>query len=488
MKTFIAASQGGWSLSVGHEPRRGWTKNKVLSSVLFASVAGDVLCVLGILHLAFLRSHAGEQMPPAPPVLGWLFAGLGAAIFIGTFGYYGIYAREFLLDRRKQTTYLIEAWAGSSVLFLAATLLSGSDLVTFPFAAMSVLVLLLLLLGWRVLFQRVMLNKKIIELLRERIVILGWSENVARLARQSWEVFTYPCEIVGYVEIALQWGVPPSEATPTVPCLGTKKDLGAILEHHRIDVAFLAQADMATEDVFELARLCQTEMVEFKVVPSCFPALLSGMHVEWVSGVPILGTDRLRMNRLHIRVQKRALDVLGALVGLLLAGPIIGFFALLVYLESPGPVFYRQRRLGRQGRPFEMIKIRSMRLDAEKSGQPGWTVSNDPRRLKIGAFMRRWNIDELPQFWNVLKGEMSLVGPRPERPEIIVNLKHEIEHYNLRHSVKPGLTGWAQVNGFRGDTDLTERIRHDLYYIDHWSVLLDVQTMVMTLFKQKNAC
>jgi exopolysaccharide biosynthesis polyprenyl glycosylphosphotransferase len=347
---------------------------------------------------------------------------------------------------------------------------------------------LLLLLGGRVLFQRILRSKTIVSLMHERIVILGWSESVAQLARQSWEVFTYPCEILGYVEIALQWGVAKTGPTPTIPCLGTKKDLAAILQHHQVDVVFLAEADLATEDVFELARLCQAEMVEFKVVPSCFPALLSGMHVEWVSGVPILGTDRLRMNRLHIRLQKRALDILGALVGLLLAGPLIGFFSLLVYLESPGPVFYRQRRLGRKGRPFEMIKIRSMRLDAEKNGQPGWTVSNDPRRLKIGAFMRRWNIDELPQFWNVLRGEMSLVGPRPERPELIVNLKHEILHYNLRHSVKPGLTGWAQVNGFRGDTDLSERIRHDLYYIDHWSVLLDVRTMVLTIFKQKNAC
>jgi exopolysaccharide biosynthesis polyprenyl glycosylphosphotransferase len=229
-------------------------------------------------------------------------------------------------------------------------------------------------------------------------------------------------------------------------------------------------------------------MVEFKVIPSCFPALVSGMHVEWVSGVPILGTDRLRMNRLLIRMEKRALDILGSLVGLVLFGPLIGFFALLVYLESPGPVFYRQRRLGLKGMPFEMIKIRSMRLDAEKGGGPGWTVRDDPRRLKVGAFMRRWNIDELPQFWNVLKGEMSLVGPRPERPEFIQNLKHEIMHYNLRHSVKPGLTGWAQVNGLRGDTDLSERIRYDLFYIDNWSALLDVQTMILTIFKHKNAC
>jgi lipopolysaccharide/colanic/teichoic acid biosynthesis glycosyltransferase len=144
--------------------------------------------------------------------------------------------------------------------------------------------------------------------------------------------------------------------------------------------------------------------------------------------------------------------------------------------------------MGRKGKPFPMVKIRSMRLDAEKSGAPGWTTKNDPRRLRIGALMRRLNIDELPQFWNVLKGDMSLVGPRPERPELILNFKHEIEHYNARHTVKPGLTGWAQVNGLRGDTDLSERIRYDLYYMEHWNFLFDLRIMVLTLFRHKNAC
>ena len=128
-----------------------------------------------------------------------------------------------------------------------------------------------------------------------------------------------------------------------------------------------------------------------------------------------------------------------------------------------------------------------MRLDAEKGGKVGWTVKDDPRRLKIGAFMRKWNIDELPQFWNVLKGEMSLVGPRPERPELIASFKEEIEHYNVRHTGKPGVTGWAAINGLRGDTDLSERIRCDLYYLENWSLWLDFQIMFLTFFRRQNA-
>jgi exopolysaccharide biosynthesis polyprenyl glycosylphosphotransferase len=485
MNEVTEANNSGWGIAAVATARRRWTEHTVLAIARMAKLTGDALSVIGVLHAAFILSHGAASDSSLSLVLAWLYAALGTVIFVGAFAYNGIYAREFLLDRRKQLMRLIEAWFGSSILFFGAMAVFGSVLVSIPYALLSAFTILISLLSWRVFFQRFMRSGTITRLLRQRIVILGWSEATAQLARQTWEAFIYPCEIVGYIEIASDpdtTGIP-----PTVPCLGTKENLVAILNHHQVDVAFLARTEMAADDILELAQICQKEMVEFKVIPTCFPALASGMHVEWVSGVPILGTDRLRLNRLHVRMEKRALDIVGALVGLLLAGPLIAIFTVLVYLESPGPVFYPQCRLGIKGRPFNMFKIRSMKLNAEKSGSLGWTVKDDPRRLKIGIFMRRWNIDELPQFWNVLKGEMSLVGPRPELPSSIANFKPKIVHYNLRHSVKPGLTGWAQVNGWRGDTDVSERIRLDLFYIDNWSLLLDVQTMILTLYKHKNA-
>ena len=458
----------------------------MLAMAHLASIAEDALCVLVVIHFAFILSHQNLRDQGLGWTLSWIYPGLGTAVFIGFFAHNNLYSRELILDRRKQTLRLMEAWLGTSVLFFGATEAFGDLRMSFSCEGISAMSLLAMLLGWRILLQWIMRSEAITCRLRQRIVILGWSEAVADLTRQTWEDFVYPCEIVGYVEIGLESDH--ADTPPTIPCLGSMEDLAVVLQEHQIDTAFLAGTNTVTDAILDLARICQTEMVEFKVVPSCFPALASGVQVECIAGVPIMGTDQLRINRLHIRMEKRILDILGSLVGLLLAAPIVSLFAWLVHLESPGPVFYRQRRLGLRGKPFEMIKIRSMGLDAEKNGKPGWTVKDDPRRLKIGAFMRRWNIDELPQFWNVLKGDMSLVGPRPERPELISNLKHEILNYNLRHFVKPGLTGWAQVNGLRGDTDLSERIRHDLFYIDNWSALLDMQTMLLTLFKHGKAC
>ena len=184
---------------------------------------------------------------------------------------------------------------------------------------------------------------------------------------------------------------------------------------------------------------------------------------------------------------KKAVDLFGSIVGLILSAPVILLFGAIVFIESPGPIFYWQRRTSRGGRTFNICKIRSMRLNAESDTGAVWCKKEDARRLRIGAFMRRYNIDELPQFWNVFTGDMSLVGPRPERPELIEKFKGEIPNYNARHEVRAGITGWAQIHGLRGDTDLSKRIEADLYYLENWSVMLDFYCMAATFFRNKNA-
>ena len=183
---------------------------------------------------------------------------------------------------------------------------------------------------------------------------------------------------------------------------------------------------------------------------------------------------------------KRALDIVGAIAGMILAAPLIAAFGFLIYRESPGNIIYKQTRVGRDGKLFTIFKLRSMKLDSETSGV-GWTVENDPRCLRVGKLIRAWNIDEVPQFWNVLKGDMSLVGPRPERPEHIERLSEEIQGWDKRLAVKPGLTGWAQVNGWRGDPSLQERIRHDVDYIRRGNFWFDIVIMAKTLINRENA-
>jgi exopolysaccharide biosynthesis polyprenyl glycosylphosphotransferase len=273
----------------------------------------------------------------------------------------------------------------------------------------------------------------------------------------------------------------------TAPELGSYDQLPTLLRKHHPDIIILGQSVISKEDTIELSNFCEKEYVQFKVMPSYFQILISGLKLETMSGVTVLGVSELPLDCLFNRTLKRIVDIVGSLVGLVISSPLIATLGTIIYIESRGSVFYRQVRTGKAGKNFEIIKLRSMRLDAEQEGGAQWAKRDDSRRLRIGAFMREWNLDELPQFWNVLKGDMSLVGPRPERPELIVSFKDEIPHYNARHSSKPGITGWAQIHGLRGNTSLIDRVRYDLYYLENWSLWLDFQIMIQTFAQRKNA-
>jgi exopolysaccharide biosynthesis polyprenyl glycosylphosphotransferase len=184
---------------------------------------------------------------------------------------------------------------------------------------------------------------------------------------------------------------------------------------------------------------------------------------------------------------KRAEDIAGALAGLILTSPVLALAAVLVKRSSPGPVFYRQERCGEEGRTFHIYKLRTMRKDAEAETGPVFTSKDDARRTPVGAFLRRHNLDELPQLWNVLKGDMSLVGPRPERPFFVEKFKGGVARYMWRHVSKPGLTGWAQVNGLRGNSSIEDRVKYDLFYLENWSLAFDFKILAKTLFARQNA-
>ncbi|HRT40834.1 MAG TPA: exopolysaccharide biosynthesis polyprenyl glycosylphosphotransferase, partial [Phycisphaerae bacterium] len=253
-----------------------------------------------------------------------------------------------------------------------------------------------------------------------------------------------------------------------------------IVEQHPVDSIFIAlQADQA-DKVDELVRQLGTSMADIRIVPEFNPYLAMRPAVSNLDGIPILS---LRESPLYgsNALLKRAFDLVIGAICLLIAAVPMGIIALAVKLTSPGPVLYKQRRMGLDGREFTMLKFRTMRADAEAETGPVWADRDDARRTPLGSFLRRTSLDELPQLFNVLIGDMSLVGPRPERPEFISQFRQQIPRYMLRHKMKAGMTGYAQVKGLRGNTSLKKRIQHDVHYINNWSLGLDLKILAQTV-------
>jgi exopolysaccharide biosynthesis polyprenyl glycosylphosphotransferase len=215
-------------------------------------------------------------------------------------------------------------------------------------------------------------------------------------------------------------------------------------------------------------------------VPDLLQYITFRAGVEDMDGLPVVHLTQVPMTG-WMSLVKRTLDLAISSAALVVLSPLLGAIAAAIRLSDGGPVLYRQRRMGLDGRPFDILKFRSMRVGAEEDTGPTWAQPDDPRRTRVGRFLRQWSLDELPQLWNVLRGEMSLVGPRPERPEFVREFKEKFPQYMVRHRVRAGITGWAQVNGWRGNTSLSKRIEYDLYYIENWSLSLDFRILWMTL-------
>ncbi len=267
-----------------------------------------------------------------------------------------------------------------------------------------------------------------------------------------------------------------------LPLLGTLADAAEIVRQEKIDHLYVALPLEEHTKMLDVIESTSREMVDVKVVPDLVQFLALRARLEDLDGVPIINIHDVPLQGLNAAI-KRVIDVTISGTALVLLGAPCAVIALLIKWTSPGSVFYKQERMGLDGRPFTVYKFRSMRVDAEESSGPIWARDDDPRCTPVGRFLRKTDMDELPQIWNVLKGDMSIVGPRPERPFFVDQFKHRFPQYMLRHKVKAGITGWAQVNGWRGNTSLEKRIEFDLYYIENWSVSLDLKIMWMTVFR-----
>ena len=297
-----------------------------------------------------------------------------------------------------------------------------------------------------------------------------------------------------------QWGyvirgilddnVPAGTEYKGIKVLGRIANLNVILPENRLDEIAITLGLSEYYRLEEIVALCEKSGVHTKFIPDYNKIIPTKPYTEDILGLPVINIRYVPLNNTFNALVKRVMDIVGSIVGIIVTSPLMLLMCLIIKLTSPGPLIYKQERVGLHNQTFWMYKFRSMEVQPESEEKKAWTVKNDPRVTPIGKFMRHTSIDELPQLFNILKGNMSLVGPRPERPFFVEKFREEIPRYMVKHQVRPGLTGWAQVNGYRGDTSIRKRIEYDLYYIENWSIGLDIKIIFLTFFKgfiNKNA-
>jgi len=340
--------------------------------------------------------------------------------------------------------------------------------------------------AWLLTIVLVTISRSLLVLLRnwlrqrglwtDRLLIVGTGDVGRMILQKIRQMPRLGYQVVGFVDGADQQG----EQIMGVPILGSVDDIPALIHEHEIEEVIIGRPELSHQELLAIVSRCERGHVGIKIFPDVFQIIATELSIGDLGGLPLLTVRDIALRGWKLTL-KRAVDLVGSAVGLVIFSPFLVLTALIIKLDSPGPVFYAQERMGLDARPFWCLKFRSMRSDAEKHG-PGWTTEGDPRVTRLGRFLRRFSVDELPQLINVFLGEMSLVGPRPERPVYVEQFRHSIPRYMDRHREKSGMTGWAQVNGLRGDTSIAERTKYDLWYIENWSLWLDFKIILRTLF------
>lgn len=289
-----------------------------------------------------------------------------------------------------------------------------------------------------------------------------------------------------------QWGyvacgilddhVPAGTLYKGVKVLGTLGNLEIILPENKLDEIAVTLPLKDYDNLEQIVHTCEKSGVHTKFIPDYNSMIPSKPYTEDLMGLPVINIRYVPLTNTGNIVLKRIIDIIGSLLGIIITSPIMLISAIAVKCSGPGPVIFKQERVGLHNKSFQMYKFRSMEQQSPKEEKKAWTVKDDPRVTKVGRILRRTSLDELPQLFNILKGDMSLVGPRPERPLFVEKFKEEIPRYMVKHQVRPGLTGWAQVNGLRGDTSIKKRIEYDIYYIENWTMGLDIKIIFMTFF------
>ncbi len=405
-------------------------------------------------------------------------------IYIFIYNFKGLYNNERIMFLNKEIGKIVISNVLGILIFTGILFISKQ--IDY---SRSILVLFFLINIIIMSVERVIIRKFIRRIRKKGFnikytVFVGYSDGTERFNRLVEENKHWGYKILGFFE--------DHEVDNTkLSYLGEIKCLYKYLSENRDVDEIIITLEMKDYDKLqEIISTCEKLGVRAQIIPSYYKYLPAKPYVEEIGGVPLINMRYIPLDNLLNKFIKRSIDIVGSLFAIIIFSPIMLIVAIAIKLTSKGELIFKQERVGLNRKTFTMYKFRSMRIQDPNEEKSEWTVKDDPRKTKVGNFIRKTSIDELPQFFNVLKGDMSLIGPRPERPFYVEKFKDEIPKYMVKHQVRPGITGWAQVNGWRGDTSIEKRIECDIYYIENWSISLDIKILFLTVFKgfvNKNA-
>jgi len=327
--------------------------------------------------------------------------------------------------------------------------------------------------------------RKILRIIRKKgfnlkhILVIGAGDLGCNYAHKIHENRHLGYNIIGFLDDEKKVGYKVSKTV----VMGKISDLTSIILRQSLDEIIIALPLKEYDKLGYIIKVCEKYGVKAQIIPDYYKYIPSKPYVDQLDDIPLINIRHVPLDSAYNKLVKRLVDIILSSIGIIITSPIMILTALIIKLTSPGPIIFKQTRVGLHRRKFEMYKFRSMKVQTDEEEKVKWTTKDDPRKTRFGNFIRKTSIDELPQLFNVLKGEMSLIGPRPERPYFVEKFREEIPKYMIKHHVRPGITGWAQVNGWRGDTSIKMRIEHDIYYIENWSIWLDIKILFLTLFK-----
>jgi len=447
----------------------------------FSLVGVDVVMTCLAFVLAYLmrprEATPNTVIPPLTYYIGMM--ALSALALVVVFFFYKLY------HLRRGTSRLDELYAVFSAISISVVV--GMAFTAFVYRTEIDYPRIMIVYFWAWSLVLVGLGRFIHSTFRSAMNRRGWGESRALIvgAGDAGHMILEKIRSspqLGYRPIGFLDDQRAGQMVRGLPVLGKVDQLGQVVQSHRIGEVIIALPEASHQELLSVISRCEDGRVSIKIFPDVFQMGAAEVNVSDLNGLPLLTMRDVAMRGWRLTA-KRVMDVLISAIVLVFISPLMLLIALIVKLDSRGPALFTQERMGLDARPFPCIKFRSMRVDAEVETGPVWAKQDDPRRTRLGAFLRKYSLDELPQFINVFLGQMSLVGPRPERPVFVEQFRQMVPRYMERHQEKAGITGWAQVNGLRGDTSIWERTKYDLYYIEHWSLWLDFKIMILTLLR-----